>query len=112
MTVKELEKQLGLKALNEVSDKQIEGAFVSDMVSDVMAGAKPGDVWVTVQTHKNIVAAANLIDIPAIVIVRDKQVPQDTIDMATKVGITIFTSPLDSYSLAVRLFQAGIKPSK
>ncbi|MGQ9603224.1 MAG: DRTGG domain-containing protein [bacterium] len=111
MTVKQLQQQLGLKAVNEVSDKNIEGVFVSDMVSDVMAGAKAGNIWVTVQTHKNVIAAANLIDIPAIVIVRDKQIPQDTIEMANKVGITIFTSPLDSYSLAVRLYQAGIKPS-
>lgn len=111
MTVKELQQQLGLKAINEVTDKKIEGAFISDMVSDVMAGAKPGDIWVTVQTHKNIVAAANLMDIPAIIVVRDKQVPQDTVEMANKVGVTIFTCPLDSYSVAVKLYQAGIEPS-
>ena len=70
MTVKELQSKLNLNALNEANDTEIDGAFISDMLSDVMAGAKAGNIWVTVQTHKNIVAAANLVDVPAIIVVR------------------------------------------
>lgn len=112
MTVKELQSKLNLRPLNEVHDKEVEGAFISDMVSDVMAGAQPGNVWVTVQTHKNIIAAANLVDIPAIIVVRNKQVPEDTIQMADRVGVTVFGTDLDSYSIAIKLYEAGIKPIK
>ena len=111
MTVKDLEAKLGLKPLNQMKDKEIEGAFVSDMVSDVMAGAAAGNVWVTVQTHKNIVAAANLVDIAAIIVVRGKKVPDDTIQMADKVGLTVFGTDLDSFQIAVKLYEAGLKPS-
>jgi predicted transcriptional regulator len=108
--VKELEAKLGFKPLNTATENEIEGAFISDMVSDVMAGAKAGNVWVTVQTHKNVIAAANLVDVPAIVIVRGKKVPDDTLQMADRVGVTIFSTDLDSFRVAVKLYEAGIKP--
>jgi predicted transcriptional regulator len=112
VTVKDLEAKLGLKPLNQMHEKEIEGAFVSDMVSDVMAGAEAGNVWVTVQTHKNIVAAANLVDIAAIIVVRGKKIPDDTIQMADKVGLTVFGTDLDSFQIAVKLYEAGLKPSR
>ena len=111
MTVKDLESKLNLKALNEATDTEVEGAFISDMLSDVMAGAKAANVWITVQTHKNIIAAANLVDVPAIIVVRDKKVPEDTLQMADRVGVTVFTTALDSFQIAVKLYEAGIKPT-
>ncbi len=111
MTVKELQSKLKLNALNEVSDTEVDGAFVSDMLSDVMAGAKAGNVWVTVQTHKNIVAAANLVDVPAIIVVRGKKVPEDTVQMADRVGVALFNTDLDTFQVAVKLFEAGVKPT-
>ena len=111
MTVKDLQSKLNLKALNEATDTEVEGAFISDMLSDVMAGAKAGNVWITVQTHKNIIAAANLVDVPAIIVVRDKKVPEDTLQMANRVGVTVFTTDLDSFQIAVKLYEAGIKPT-
>ena len=111
MTVKDLQSKLNLKALNEATDTEVEGAFISDMLSDVMAGAKAGNVWITVQTHKNIIAAANLVDVPAIVVVRDKKVPEDTLQMANRVGVTVFTTDLDSFQIAVKLYEAGIRPT-
>ena len=111
MTVTDPGSKLGLKALNDMTDTEVEGAFISDMLSDVMAGAKAGNVWVTVQTHKNVIAAANLVDVPAIVVVRGKKVPEDTIQMANRVGVTLFTTDEDSFQVAVKLFEAGIKPT-
>jgi predicted transcriptional regulator len=111
VTVKELQSQLKLNALNAVSDTEVEGAFISDMVSDVMAGAKAGNVWVTVQTHKNVIAAANLVDIPAVIVVRGKKVPEDTVKMADKVGVTLLATDQDTFQIAVKLFEAGVKPT-
>jgi serine kinase of HPr protein (carbohydrate metabolism regulator) len=110
VTVKDLETKLNLKALNKVTETEIDGAFISDMLSDVMAGARAGNVWVTVQTHKNTIAAANLVDVPAIIVVRGKKVPEDTLQMADKVGVTIFKTDLDSFKVAVKLYEVGIKP--
>ena len=111
MTVKDLESKLNLKALNEATDTEVVGAFISDMLSDVMAGAKAGNVWVTLQTHKNTIAAANLVDVPAIIVVRGKKVPDDTLQMADRVGVTVFATDMDSFQIAVKLYEAGIKPT-
>lgn len=112
MRVKDLETTLGLKPLNQVYDKDIDGAFISDMLSDCMAGAKAGNVWVTVQTHKNTVAAANLVDVSAVIIVRGKKVPEDTIQMADRAKMTVFATDLDTFQVAVKLYEAGVRPNR
>ena len=110
MKVTDLETKLKLKPVNQVYDKDIDGGFVSDMVSDVMAGAQAGNVWVTVQTHKNVVAAANLVDIAAIIVVRGKKIPEDTIQMADRARMTMFSTDLDTFQVAIKLYEAGIRP--
>ena len=105
--VETLAGKLGLKPLNRLYNKTITGVFISDMVSDVMNGAGIGNVWVTVQTHKNIIAAANLADVAAIIVTRGKKVPRETLEIADRVELTIFSTPLETYGLALRLFEAG-----
>ena len=75
MTTKELIENLGLKQLSQFEHRDIDGVFISDMLSDVMAGAKSGNLWLTVQTHKNIVPAANLVDASAVIMEIQKQLP-------------------------------------
>jgi serine kinase of HPr protein (carbohydrate metabolism regulator) len=108
MTVAELKEKLALKPLNDVYDKEIDGVFISDMVSDVMAGAKPAALWVTTQTHKNVVAAANLVDISAVVVTRGKAVPQETLEMATRAELSILSTDLETYDLVGKLHAAGV----
>ena len=106
--VERLRQRLDMEPLNGLYNKEIKGVFISDMVSDVMHGAEPGNIWVTVQTHKNIIAAANLVDVAVIIVTRDKTVPKETLNLANRAEISIFTTPLESYELAVKLYQAGI----
>lgn len=106
--VKELSEKLGMKPLNDLYNRDIKGVFISDMVSDVMHGAEPGNIWVTVQTHKNIIAAANLVDVAVIIVTRGKTVPKETLDIANRAEITLFCTPLESYDLAVKLYQSGL----
>ena len=109
MKVSELASKLGLNALNPLHDKEISGVYISDMVSDIVAGAKPGDILVTVQMHKNLIATANLVDASAIVFVRDKEPQQDVIDLANRAEITLFKTNLDSWNLAVKIHELGLK---
>ena len=104
MTTKDLIDKLGLRALSTFDDRDVNGVFVSDMMSDVMAGAKSGNLWLTVQTHKSIVPAANLVDVAAIIITSGKQVPQETIDIASKYNIAILASNLPTFELVGKLY--------
>ena len=109
MKLKELVEKTGLKTLTNEEDKDVEGVFISDMLSDVMANAQAGNLWLTVQTHSNIVSAANLIDISAIVVTLGKEVPQKTIDLANRYHVVILSSNESSYNLTKKLIDAGLE---
>ena len=109
MTIQELIDKLELKPLSKFEDRNVEGVYVSDMVSDVMAGAKSGDLWLTVQTHKSIIPAANLVDASAIVITNGKEVPAETIDFATKHNIAVLSCSLPTFSLVGKLYELGLR---
>ncbi|MEJ2637340.1 MAG: serine kinase [Calditrichia bacterium] len=108
MTTRELIEKLNLKPLVKFEHREITGVFVSDMLSDVMAGAKSGNLWVTVQTHKSIVPAGNLVDVSAIIITSKKEVPQETIDLAEKHDIGILSSELPTFELVGKLYGLGL----
>jgi serine kinase of HPr protein (carbohydrate metabolism regulator) len=108
MTTKDLIDKISLKCLSKVESREVNGVFISDMVSDVMAGAKSGNLWLTVQTHKSIIPAANLVDVSAIIITSGKEVPQETIDLAKRYRIAILSTSLPTFELVVKLHEFGL----
>jgi len=109
MKISELANKTGLKKINEYKDKNFEGVYISDMVSDIITGAKVNNLLITLQTHKSLIAAANLVDVAAIVFVKGRTPAQDVIDLANKVGIGLFVSEDDAWNMALKLFNLGIK---
>jgi predicted transcriptional regulator len=108
MTTQDLIEKSDLKPLNKFDNRDIDGVFVSDMLSDVMAGAKSGNLWLTIQTHKNIVPAANLVDVSAVVITSGKEVPKETVELATKYNIAILSSDHPTFELVGKLHSMGL----
>ncbi|MCR4440051.1 MAG: DRTGG domain-containing protein [bacterium] len=109
MTTKDLMEKLDLRAMSTFAHREVKGVIISDMVSDVMASARQGDLWLTVQTHKSIVPAANLVDVAAVVVTSGKEVPQETIDLASKFGIPILWTSMSTFALAGRLHDLGLR---
>jgi predicted transcriptional regulator len=109
MKLQEVIEKADLKALSNVEEREVEGVFISDMLSDVMTGAQAGNLWLTVQTHTNIVSAANLVDLAAVVITSGKEVPQATIELANRYHVIILTTPLKTFELATQLMGIGLK---
>jgi predicted transcriptional regulator len=109
MKLEEVIEKADLKALTNVEAREVEGVFISDMLSDVMTGAEPGNLWLTVQTHTNIVSAANLVDLAAVVITSGKQLPQATIDLANRYHVVILSTPRKAFELAAKLVEIGLK---
>jgi len=108
MKVSELKEKAGLTLVNTLYDKEIEGVYISDMVSDIIAGAPANSLLLTIQTHKNLIATANLADVAAIVFVRDKKPLDDVRELAERAKISLFTTELDSWNLAIKLHELGI----
>lgn len=71
MKVSDLVKELNLTVFcGEAGlDAEISGGYTSDLLSDVMGHIDEGMLWVTMQTHQNIVAVATLKDAAAVLIV-------------------------------------------
>ncbi|MFH1676682.1 MAG: hypothetical protein ABIC40_06620 [bacterium] len=109
MKVSELEKKANFTLLNKLFDKEIEGVFISDMVSDIVAGTHAGNLLLTIQTHKSLIASANLVDVSAIVFVRNKKPQLDVIELADRAGISLFTTEEDAWKLTIKLHGMGLE---
>jgi predicted transcriptional regulator len=109
MKLQELAEKLELKNATKVFDREVSGVYISDMVSDVIANAKAGNLLVTVQIHNNVIAAANLVDICGIIVTQGKLPTDDVVKMAEKAEITIYSTTLNRWQVATKLYEAGIR---
>jgi predicted transcriptional regulator len=109
MKISELAEKTGLKAIGQYKDRDVENVYISDMVSDIITAAKPNSVLITLQTHKSLIAAANLVAVAMIIIVKGRTPQADVIELATKAGIGLFTTDLDTWALAKKLARLGFE---
>ncbi len=111
MKLSELVKQFGLevKAGSRGLDREVTGGYVSDLLSDVLAHAEDGVLWVTLHIHQNIVAVASHKGLSGIVLVQGRVPEQDTVAKAEEEGIPIMVSALPAFELVGRLYKAGIR---
>lgn len=89
-------------------DREIRGGYCGDLLSEVMANAPIGCVWLTIQVHQNIVAVAVLREMAAIVLTRGNAPNTETCEKADRENIPILQSSADAYELAGRFYAAGI----
>ncbi|HEX3032647.1 MAG TPA: DRTGG domain-containing protein [Bacillota bacterium] len=96
--------QADAQCVSEQLDSKVTGAYCSDLLSDVMANAQKGDLWITIQTHQNIVAVASLLELAGIVITRGANPDADTLAKAAQEKIPIVTTELPSFEVAGRMY--------
>ena len=113
MKVSELVKELNLVVFSgaEGLDREITGGYVSDLLSDVMGNSTEGDVWVTLQTHRNVVAIASLKELACVLLVGSLAPEQNTIEHSNKEGIPVLGTALSTFEIAGLLYQK-IKSAK
>lgn len=86
----------------------IHGGYASDLLSDVMANSREGDLWVTLQKHVNIVAVAQLNGLAGIVLVNGRKPDPDTAARAEDLSIPIISTPLQAFEVVGALYALGI----
>ena len=109
MKISELAERTGLTAINDYTDREVEGVYISDMVSDIITSAKRNSVLITLQTHKSLIAAANLVAAAMVVVVKGRKPSDDVVALATKTGIAVFVFDGDTWALARKLTQIGLE---
>ena len=107
MNLQEIIQLLDLQLLTTPKDFNTirpSGGYTSDLLSCVMAGAQPGNLWITLQAHTNIVAVAALTDCAAIIITENAQPETDVIEKANSQGVSMFSTRLANYEVSGKLW--------
>ena len=107
MLVKNIVEKLDLKVCSGANglNREIEGGYTSDLLSDVMGNADESHVWVTLQTHKNIMAIASLKELAAIVLVKGYEPDADAAEQSNEEGIPILSSEEEAFELTGKLYE-------
>jgi predicted transcriptional regulator len=84
------------------------GGAAADLMSDVLAFARPDSVLLTGLVNPQVVRTAEMASIRAIVFVRGKHPPAETVHLAEEVGIPLLCTRYAMYEACGRLYQAGL----
>ena len=112
MTLIEVVEKLGLRVLTseDIGDAKVTGGYTCDLLSDVMGNSKTGNLWITMQTHQNILAVARLKDLAGIVIVNGRSPDEDTTLKADEERVTILGTDESAFGISGQLYQLLEKP--
>jgi hypothetical protein len=91
------------------SERKPQGGYASDLLSCVMAGAQPENIWVTLQSHMNVVAVAALREVSAVIITENAQPEADVITKANEQGVVLLGTPEAGYQIIGKLWEMGIR---
>jgi len=111
MRLAEVADELKLRELTPqiACDAERTGGYASDLLSDVLAHAPAGGVLITLQVHLNVIAVASHAGLQAVIFASNRVPEQDVIDRAAGEGLALYVSPADTFEIAGRLYQAGIR---
>lgn len=93
--------------LNKEYHKEIKDIYIGDFLSVVMGNIKEESLWITTQRSMNVIAIASLSDIPVIIFPHNIRPDEDVIKKADECEISLYTSNLSAYELAIKLKESG-----
>lgn len=96
--------ELGFECLqNDYEDAELTGGYTSDLLSDVMANLKEGQVLITLQAHKNTIAVASLTGAAAVIFCHGRKAGDDVVEAAGAEGIALFSTPDNQFETSVKV---------
>jgi len=90
-------------------DVEIPCASAAGLMSDVLAFAEPDSVLLTGLCNPQVVRTVEMADIAAIIFVRGKHPPSETVALAKEKGIPLAITPYTMFEACGRLYQAGLR---
>ncbi len=107
MILRMIIEKLGLEVKTADVDltADVTGAYVSDLLSDVIANSREGELWITLQVHPNIIAVATLKDLSGIILVNNRQPEEETLKKAEQERIPLIITEWTAFQLAGRLYK-------
>ena len=107
MKVSDFVKELELTVFcgEENLDAVVKGGYTSDLLSDVMGHMEEGMLWITMQTHQNIVAVSTLKDAAAVLIVNGASPDEETLQKGIEEGVSLLGTPLSAFIVSGKIYQ-------
>ncbi|HAX73095.1 MAG TPA: hypothetical protein DCY20_06185 [Firmicutes bacterium] len=98
MNLKNLIKHPEIELLTSLGETDIllNGCYVGDLLSWVMSHAKTNQLWLTVQSHPNVIAISSLLELGAVIIVEGATIPNETIQKAEQEKIALLKTTLSA----------------
>ncbi len=109
MNLENLIQKLNLKPRTEVGDVEVSSGYASDLLSDVLARAKNGALWVTNHKHVNIIGVASMLNLAGVIIAGGIEPDPGTVAKAVEEKTPLFTTDLTLYEVVGRMYELGIK---
>jgi len=106
MKVSDLVEKLNLEVFcgKQGLDNEVTGAYTSDLLSDVMGNVDEGQVWITLQTHKNIMAIASLKEVAAVILVKGYKPEAAALEQSNEEGIPILGTDMETFETSGALY--------
>jgi predicted transcriptional regulator len=96
--------QLNVFGGSQGIDREITGGYTSDLLSDVMGHADNGKLWITLQTHKNVIAIASLKELAAVLLIKGNEPDADMLAQAEDEGIPVLGTNEEAFEISGKLF--------
>ena len=111
MKIREIAELTGAEVLacGDMLDAEVISACGSDMMSDVLAFVKDQGLLITGLANTQVVRTAEMMDMRAILFVRNKRPTQDIIDLAEKCEIVVMASSLRMFEACGLIYESGLK---
>jgi predicted transcriptional regulator len=113
MQVKEIVNSLDLHVFSgeENLEKEVTGGIISDMLSDVMAQASKGSLWVTNQTHENVLAIVFFKSLAGVILPGGLQLDHEAALKAKEKKLPVLLTNLSAFEIVGKLYEIGIGKS-
>lgn len=107
MKVADIVEKLGLEICCGTAgiNREIKGGYTSDLLSDVMGNAQEGNLWITLQTHKNVMAIASLKELSAVILVKGYKPEEDTVTESEAEGIPILSTTKQTLEITGEIYE-------
>lgn len=110
ISLKTVIEKLDLEIISSIKgvNRPVEGGYASDLLSCAMRGAKKDFLWVTLQSHVNVVAVASLLNLAGVIITEGNRPAPETIAQAEEEKVILLLTPLTTFSVVGQLIALGI----
>jgi len=111
ISLKEVVEKLKIEPVSSTSslDRPIAGGYASDLLSCAMKGAKKDYLWVTLQSHLNVVAVASLSGLAGVIITEGNRPDAETLSKAESEGVVLLVTPKTTFSIVGELASLGVR---